>query len=61
MIFTGWMVLLITQVILAATGKTQAHRTLGTFGIAYGFLVLAMGVVISIAAPSCTLSPASRR
>ena len=51
MIFTGWMVLLITQVILAATGKTQAHRTLGTFGIAYGFLVLAMGVVISIAAP----------
>jgi hypothetical protein len=51
LIFTGWMVLLITQVILAATGRTQAHRALGTFGIAYGFLVLAMGLVISIAAP----------
>ena len=50
MIFTGWMVLLITQVILVATGRIQAHRTVGTFGIAYGFLILAMGVVVSIAA-----------
>jgi len=49
-IFTGWMVLLITQVILVATGRIQAHRTVGTFGIAYGFLILAMGVVVSIAA-----------
>jgi len=51
LIFTGWMVLLITQVILVATGRTRAHRSLGTVGIAYGFLVLAMGLVISIAAP----------
>ena len=51
LIFTGWMVLLIIQVILVATGRTKAHRTLGNFGIAYGFLVLAMGLLISIAAP----------
>jgi len=51
LIFTGWMVLLITQVILVATGRTKAHRALGNFGIAYGFLVLAMGLLISIAAP----------
>ena len=51
LVFVGWMVLLIAQVILVATGRTQAHRRLGTFGIAYGFLVLAMGLVVSIAAP----------
>jgi hypothetical protein len=52
LIFVGWMVLLVTQVILVVTGRTQWHRKLGTFGIAYGFLVLAMGLVISIAAPA---------
>jgi len=51
LVFTGWMVLLIAQVILAATGRTQTHRALGSIGIAYGFLVLALGLVISIAAP----------
>ena len=51
LVFTGWMVLLITQVILAATGRTQAHRALGSIGIAYGFLILALGLVISVAAP----------
>ena len=50
-IFVGWMVLLVTQVILVATGRTRAHRTLGTFGIAYGFLVLVMGLVVAVAAP----------
>jgi len=51
LIFVGWMVLLVAQVILVAGGRTQAHRRVGTFGIAYGFLVLAMGLVVSIAAP----------
>ena len=50
-IFAGWMALLVTQVILAARGKIRAHRSLGTLGIAYGFIVLAMGIVISVAAP----------
>ena len=36
---------------LAAMGRTQMHRSLGTIGIAYGFLVLAMGLAVSIAAP----------
>jgi hypothetical protein len=47
-IFVGWMVLLVTQVVLAAKGKIAAHRSLGMFGIAYGFLILAMGIVVSI-------------
>ena len=51
LIFVGWMVLLVTQVILVASGRTRAHRTLGTFGIAYGFLVLVMGIIVAIAAP----------
>ena len=51
LIFAGWMVLLVTQVYLAATGRIREHRSLGTLGIAYGVLVLAMGLVVSIAAP----------
>jgi hypothetical protein len=51
LIFVGWMALLVTQVYLAATGRVRQHRSLGTFGIAYGFLVLAMGLAVSIAAP----------
>jgi hypothetical protein len=50
-VFVGWMSLLVAQVVLAATGRTRAHRKLGTAGIAYGFLVLAMGLVVSFAAP----------
>jgi len=50
-IFVGWMALLLTQVILAATGRIRAHRSLGTIGIAYGFLVLAMGLIVSVASP----------
>jgi hypothetical protein len=51
LVFVGWMALLVTQVYLAATGRIRMHRSLGAIGIAYGFLVLAMGLVVSIAAP----------
>ena len=51
LIFTGWMALLMMQVLLAATGRLKAHRSLGAVGIGYGFAVLAMGLVVSIAAP----------
>lgn len=47
-IFVGWMMLLVTQVALAAKGKIAAHRSLGTLGVAYGFLIFAMGIVVSI-------------
>lgn len=50
-VFLGWMVLLLAQVALVATGRTAAHRRLGTFGIGYGVLVLIMGLVVSFAAP----------
>lgn len=50
-IFTGWLGLLIAQVALAWRGKVQMHRRVGRWGVAYGFLVLAMGIVVGLAAP----------
>jgi len=50
-IFTGWLVLLIAQVVLAWRGRVQMHRRVGRWGVAYGFLVLAMGIVVGLAAP----------
>jgi hypothetical protein len=51
-VFGGWMVLLLTQVSLIATGRVHAHRRLGNFGIAYGAVVLGIGLVVSFAAPA---------
>lgn len=50
-VFTGWMALLLLQVTLAATGRVRAHRRVGRVGIAYGVLVLVMGVIVTFAAP----------
>ena len=50
-VFVGWMTLLAVQVGLAATGRVRAHRKLGSFGIAYGFLVLILGLIAGFAAP----------
>lgn len=41
-VFTGWMVLLVVQPILTATGRFDLHRRLGWFGA-----ILAAGVVIT--------------
>jgi hypothetical protein len=50
LIFVGWMALFITQVALAARGRVDLHRKAGRLGIAYGWLVLAMGIVAGPAA-----------
>jgi hypothetical protein len=50
-VFTGWMALLLLQVSRAATGRVRLHRQVGRAGIAYGGLVLALGLIVSIAAP----------
>jgi hypothetical protein len=50
-IFTGWIVLLLVQGALAAHGNLAAHRKIGNLGIAYGCLVLTVGLVVTFAAP----------
>ena len=51
LVFVGWMTLLVAQVVLAWRGRVQMHRRVGRWGIAYGLLVLLMGVIVGIAAP----------
>jgi hypothetical protein len=51
LIFVGWMVLLMAQVLLVARGRTRDHRRVGTWGIAYGSAVFVMGLVAGVAAP----------
>jgi hypothetical protein len=51
-VFTGWMVLLLVQVSLAATGRVRLHRQVGKVGMGYGVLVLVMGIIVSFAAPA---------
>jgi len=50
-VFIGWMALLVAQVVYAARGNLRRHRAVGNWGIAYGWLVLVMGLVVSFAAP----------
>ena len=51
MIFVGWMGLLLAQVSLVVTGRVRLHRRVGNIGIAYGALVLVIGLAVSFAAP----------
>ena len=50
-IFVGWMALLLAQVSLVAMGRVRLHRRVGNIGIAYGFLVLAIGLAVTFVAP----------
>lgn len=50
-VFSGWMVLLLAQVSLVASGRVRLHRQIGNIGIAYGVVVLALGLVVSFVAP----------
>jgi hypothetical protein len=44
-VFMVWVGLFITQSALAGTGRTDLHRSLGVFGIAWGGAVIATGVL----------------
>src|SRR5882672_1234138 len=50
-VYVGWLALLIAQASLAARGRIAAHRKVGNFGIAYGALVLVLGLIVAIAMP----------
>ena len=50
-VFAGWLALLFLQASLVLRRRTDLHRQLGRFGVAYGSLVLVLGLVVAIAAP----------
>jgi hypothetical protein len=47
-VFSGWLVLFLTQVALAASGRVEWHQRLGRIGIAYGVLVVIVGLLTGI-------------
>jgi hypothetical protein len=49
-IFVGWMALLMAQVMFAAAGRIDLHRRISRYGITYGWLVLAIGLIVGPAA-----------
>ena len=51
-LYSGWMLLLLAQVSLVATGRVAWHRRVGRVGIVYGFFVLVIGLVVTFAAPA---------
>jgi hypothetical protein len=51
-VFLGWMALLVAQAMLVSIGRTRLHRRVGTVGMAYGALVLALGLAITFFAAS---------
>jgi len=44
LVYLGWIALFLTQAVLAATGRIESHRRAGKVGIAYGVLVIVVGV-----------------
>lgn len=43
-VFVGWLALLIAQAGLAASGRVDLHRRLGRLGIAWGIVLIAVGL-----------------
>lgn len=50
-VFTGWLVLLLSQVVLVFRRQVRPHQRLGRFGVAYAVLVLLLGAAVMIVAP----------
>lgn len=50
-VYVGWLALLFVQAMLAARGRIALHRRVGAFGIAYGALVLVLGLIVAVAMP----------
>src|SRR5688572_32321 len=51
MVFSGWMVLLVVQVLLVARRRVALHRTLGLASVGYAVLLTGLGLWVSFSAP----------
>lgn len=56
LVFSGWLLLLLAQVVLAFRRRVALHRRLGRFGIAYGGVLAAFGLVVAFLAPALSVS-----
>jgi hypothetical protein len=50
-VFSGWMVLLVVQILLVARRRVALHRTLGLVSVGYAVLLIGLGLWVSISAP----------
>lgn len=50
LLFTGWIVLLITQATLVAKGRVTVHMRLGMFGVALALAMVVVGLLTTISA-----------
>jgi hypothetical protein len=50
-VFSGWMLLLVVQVLLIARRRVALHRTLGLISIGYAVLLIGLGLWVSFSAP----------
>lgn len=48
-VFTGWLILVIAQAALAGRGRVQLHRKVGSLGMAYGGLLIVVGLLTAVA------------
>jgi hypothetical protein len=58
-VFIGWLLLVIAQAALAARGRMALHMKVGGYGMAYGLLVVVIGVVATLAAFRTNLANAN--
>jgi hypothetical protein len=49
MVYSGWVLVFMTQVFLAATGRLVLHRKYGEIAIYYGYAIIAVGVFTAFA------------
>jgi hypothetical protein len=47
-VFSGWLLLVIIQATLAATGRLRSHMRVGRIGIAYGVVVIGIGIATAL-------------
>ena len=43
-VFSGWLLLFVSQIAFASTGRIDLHRKLGRVGIGYGVVIIAVGI-----------------
>ena len=49
LLFTGWLLLFVTQSVLVATGRMAQHRRIGILGLMLAVTMLLMSVIVSVA------------